>query len=244
MPHVQRDQAAQVDRPPPRSPRRRAVRPRPARVGTVDGERDDRDVGAGARRRAPGPAAPRDPGGAGSPLLANSPLCSKKTTGSSLRIAEAIRPTTSAGVDGAAIFSPGTVERPVLHGLRVLGAEAEAAAVGGAHHQRHGHLPAGHVPHLGDLVGEVVPAAGEEVGEHDLGDRPHPGHGGAHGRARRSPARRSGVSQTRRGPNSLNSPTVVLNTPSGGADVLAQADHASGRGASPGRCPRRPPRGR
>ena len=38
--------------------------------------------------------------GAASPLLANSPLCSKNTTGSSLRIADAIRPTTSAGVDG------------------------------------------------------------------------------------------------------------------------------------------------
>ena len=48
-------------------------------------------------------------GGAAGPLLANRPLCSKKTTGSSLRIAEAIRPTTSAGVDGAAIFRPGTV---------------------------------------------------------------------------------------------------------------------------------------
>lgn len=47
--------------------------------------------------------------GAGAPLLANSPLCSKKTTGSSLRIADAIMPMTSAGVDGAAIFSPGTV---------------------------------------------------------------------------------------------------------------------------------------
>ena len=46
---------------------------------------------------------------AGGPLLANSPLCSKKTTGSSLRIADAIRPITSAGVDGAAIFRPGTV---------------------------------------------------------------------------------------------------------------------------------------
>ena len=46
-------------------------------------------------------------GGAG-PLVANSPLCSKNTTGSSLRMADAISPTTSAGVEGAAIFSPGT----------------------------------------------------------------------------------------------------------------------------------------
>ena len=42
-------------------------------------------------------------------MLANSPLCSKKTTGSSLRIDEAISPITSAGVDGATIFSPGMV---------------------------------------------------------------------------------------------------------------------------------------
>ena len=49
------------------------------------------------------------PGGAASPFDAKSPLCSKNTTGSSLRIADAISPTTSAGVDGAAIFSPGMV---------------------------------------------------------------------------------------------------------------------------------------
>jgi hypothetical protein len=48
-------------------------------------------------------------GGGAGPLLAKSPLCSKNTTGSSLRIAEAMRPTTSEGVDGATIFSPGTV---------------------------------------------------------------------------------------------------------------------------------------
>ena len=42
-------------------------------------------------------------------MLANRPLCSKNTTGSSLRIAAAIIPTTSAGVDGAAIFRPGMV---------------------------------------------------------------------------------------------------------------------------------------
>src|SRR5205823_13049198 len=35
-------------------------------------------------------------------------------------------------------------------------------------------------PHLRYLVGEVVPAAGEEVGEHDFGDRPDAGHRRAH----------------------------------------------------------------
>ena len=35
-------------------------------------------------------------------------MCSNISTGSSLRIALAISPTTSSGVDGAAIFSPGT----------------------------------------------------------------------------------------------------------------------------------------
>ena len=207
------------------------------------GQRDERDVGALAHDAAPRPAARRGPAARRSPLLANSPLCSKKTTGSSLRIAEAISPTTSAGVDGADDLQPGHGQRPVLHGLRVLGAEAEAAAVGGAHHQRHGDLAAGHVAHLGDLVGEVVPAAGEEVGEHDLGDRPHPGHRGAHRGAD------DGLLGDRRVPDPL------------GAELLEQPDgrleHArrprrcprrgrppSGRAASPGRCPRRPPRGR
>ena len=42
-----------------------------------------------------------------SPLLANSDLLPQKITGSSLRTAEAISPTTSAGVAGATTLRPG-----------------------------------------------------------------------------------------------------------------------------------------
>ena len=42
-----------------------------------------------------------------SPLVANRALCSQTITGSGSRTADAIRPTTSAGVDGATTFSPG-----------------------------------------------------------------------------------------------------------------------------------------
>ena len=188
------------------------------------GERDERDVACPRGRRPPRPSGTTWSGGAGSPLLANRPLCSKNTTGSSLRIADAISPTTSAGVDGAAIFSPGTVERPVLDGLRVLGAEAEAAAVGGADHERHRHLAAGHVAHLRDLVGEVVPAAGEEVGEHDLRDRPHPGHRRAHGGADDGLLGDRGVPHPLRA-ELLEQPDGRLEHALGRADVLAEADH-------------------
>ena len=42
-----------------------------------------------------------------SPFVANRPLCSQKITGSGSRIAAAISPTTSAGVEGATTLSPG-----------------------------------------------------------------------------------------------------------------------------------------
>ena len=61
------------------------------------------------RAIAASPSGTTCPSGAVSPRLANSPLCSKNTTGSSLRTAAASRPITSAGFDGAAIFRPGTV---------------------------------------------------------------------------------------------------------------------------------------
>lgn len=77
----------------------------------------------------------------------------------------------------------GDGQGPVLGGLGVLGAEAEAAAVGGAHHEWDGDLTARHIACLGYPVGEVVPATGREAGEHDLDDRAGPGHRGTHRRA-------------------------------------------------------------
>src|SRR5580765_4899659 len=68
--------------------------------GTVDA-RATTVTSVPGRTTAASPSGTTWSGGAGSPLLANRPLCSKNTTGSSLRIAEAMRPTTSDGVDGA-----------------------------------------------------------------------------------------------------------------------------------------------
>ncbi len=70
-----------------------------------------------------------------------------------------------------------------VEGLGMLSGQAEARPAGGANHQRQGILPARHVPQLGRLVDDGVHAAGEEVGEHDLGHRPHPRHGRSHRRA-------------------------------------------------------------
>ena len=221
--HVQRDQAAQVDDLQLDALGGQVVgggqRQRHGR-----GQRHHGDVGARRARPAPGRAVRRGPAARPRPCCANRPLCSKNTTGSSLRIADAIRPTTSAGVDGRHDLQAGHGERPVLHGLRVLGAEAEAAAVGGADHQRHGHLAAGHVPDLGDLVGQVVPAAGEEVGEHDLGDRPHAGHRRAHRGADDRLLGDRGVPDPL-GAELLEQPDRRLEDAARGADVLAEADH-------------------
>ena len=79
-------------------------------VGTVEA-RATRVTSPPGRRTS---AAPRgstwSPAGGGSPLVANSDLCSNTSTGSSLRMAAAISPTMSEGVEGAAILRPGTAK--------------------------------------------------------------------------------------------------------------------------------------
>ena len=65
----------------------------------------------------------------------------------------------------------------------MLRAEPRAAAVRRAHHQRHRHLAIGHIARFGHLIDDDVPAHGEEIGEHNLGDWPHAGHCRAHGGA-------------------------------------------------------------
>ena len=65
----------------------------------------------------------------------------------------------------------------------MLRAEAGAAAIAGAHDERDFHLPVRHVAALGKFVGDIVEAHGDEVGEHDLGDRLQAGHRRAHGGA-------------------------------------------------------------
>ena len=86
-----------------------------------------------------------------------------------------------ARVRGRHHLEPGDHHRPVLDALGMLGAEARARAVGGAHDQRAFELTVGHVPALADLVGDVVEAHRKEIGEHDLGNRLEAGHGGPHG---------------------------------------------------------------
>src|SRR5258707_3259285 len=77
----------------------------------------------------------------------------------------------------------GNSHRPVLHALRVLRAEARTRAVCRADDERNRDLPVAHVAGLGDFVGDVIPAASEEIREHDLGDRLQARHRRAHRRA-------------------------------------------------------------
>ncbi len=65
----------------------------------------------------------------------------------------------------------------------MLGTETRAGAVAGAHNQRASELAVRHVARLGHFVGDKVPAHRQEIGEHDLGDRPHAGHRRTHRRA-------------------------------------------------------------
>ena len=118
----------------------------------------------------------------------------------------------------------GDHHRPVLDALRVLGAEARAGAVGGAHHQRAFELAVRHVAALAELVGDVVEADGEEVREHDLGDRLQAGHGRAHGGAedRLLGDRRVAHAPS---PELLVEPDRGLEHAAGLGDVLAEEDH-------------------
>ena len=84
------------------------------------------------------------------------------------------------GVRGNDDLEPGDHHGPVLDRLGMLGAETQTASVARTDHQWKGQLTVGHVATLGDLVGDDVPTDREEVGEHDLGDRTQPRHGGTH----------------------------------------------------------------
>ena len=114
-----------------------------------------------------------------SPLLAIRPLCSKKIDRIGITDGRGEQPddVTRArrGDDLQARHGHG----PVLHRLGVLGPEPHSGPVGAADDQRQRQLAVGHVPDLGHLVGDQVPADREEIAEHDLGDRPQAGHRGA-----------------------------------------------------------------
>jgi hypothetical protein len=119
--------------------------------------------------------------------------------------------------------------RPVLHALGVLGAKTGATSVGGADHEGEAHLTAGHVTALGDLVRDDVPANGEKVGEHDLGDDRHPGHGRPHRRPQDRLLGDRGVPDAL-GPELVDQADRGLEHATGCGDVLAQ--HHQGRVAS------------
>src|SRR3954470_10235299 len=78
-------------------------------------------------------------------------------------------------------LQPGRVHEPRLRVLRVEGPAAEAAAARQPH--RDGDVQPEAVVGLAAHVDELVEAAGDEVGELHLADRPHAHHAGADGRA-------------------------------------------------------------
>src|SRR6516225_6415373 len=65
----------------------------------------------------------------------------------------------------------------------MLGAETHPTAVAGPDDERTGQLTIRHVPELRHFICDVVEAYGEEVREHDFGDRAQSRHRGANRRA-------------------------------------------------------------
>src|SRR4030095_13170165 len=97
-------------------------------------------------------------------------------TGSGSRTAAASSPITSRGLEGATTLRPGIIMAPFSTLLLCLAPKRRPRAVGGAHNQRALELAVGHITALGELVGDIVEAHGEEIREHDLGDRLQAGH--------------------------------------------------------------------
>ena len=106
----------------------------------------------------------------------------------------------------------------------MLGAEARAAAVAGAHDQRTLDLAVGHVAALGELVGDIVEADRDEVREHDLGDRLQSGHRRAHGGAEDRLLGDRRVAHAQRA-ELLEQPDGRLEHAAGLGDVLAEEHH-------------------
>ena len=105
-----------------------------------------------------------------------------------------------AGLKAPTTFEAGNRHAPVLDALRMLGAEARAGAVAGAH------APAGYVTcrsscsgSSGSSLAMSVEADRDEVGEHDLGDRLRGRSSPRPSRRRGSPAPEIGQSRTRLG---------------------------------------------
>ena len=92
------------------------------------------------------------------------------TTGLGSRTAAISSPLASSAVEGATTFSPGECMNHALGVLGVVRAAGEAAAGGQADGDVHRQALA--VVHLAGDVDELVEAAGDEVGELHLGDRP------------------------------------------------------------------------
>src|SRR5207253_3120619 len=85
-------------------------------------------------------------------------------------------------------------------------------------------LAVGHVTSFGDLVGDHVPASREEVGKHDLDDRPQPCHCCAH----RRPDNR--LLRDRSIPHTLSAKPIeqadsCFEDAAGGSDILADEVH-------------------
>ena len=146
-------------------------------------------------------------------------------TGSGSRTAAAISPITSIGDDGATTLTPGIIIVQFSIDWRVLRAETHAAAVAGSDHERAGQLTVRHVAKLRHFVGDVVEADGEEVGEHDLGDRPQTRHRRAHRRAQNRLLGNRRVAHPQR-PELLVKPDRRLEDAARLRDVLAKEDDA------------------
>ena len=119
------------------------------------------------------------------------------------------------GVGRHHALQAGDVAEDGVEGLGMLGGAAEAGANAGQHGEWHLDLAPEHVPHLGRVVQQLVHANAHKVNEHQLGDCPHSGGGGANGRSHEGSL----------GKGSIQDPLV--------AELLNQAN-GSAKGAAPG----------
>ena len=122
-----------------------------------------------------------------------------------------------------------------IEALRVLRRRAETGAVHGADDHRGHRLAAEHVAELGGLIEDLVETDAHEIDEHQVGDRPQPGRGGADRSAdegqfgdwRVEHPLASELRHQALGDAERAAPRVLLAGRAGAAgDVLAHHDHA------------------
>ena len=138
-------------------------------------------------------------------------LSSKKTTGLSSRIAAFEQAFGVVWRGRQHDFQSGNMAEPGVQDSGYAGRRNARGTEGCAQDHRHFELAAGHVMDLRRLIHDLIHRQSDEIAEHDVHHRPHPGHGRADADAGEYRPRKSANQSRASVPNSFASPESTLN---------------------------------